>query len=253
MTPHQITRPKIITVASGKGGVGKTWLSATLSHCFARRGRDVLLFDGDLGLANIDIQLGLMPEKDLSEYLNGSQQLDTIISRYQDPAHVGFDVISGQSGSGSLANMSPETLKKLGQDLHSLSDQYDTVLMDLGAGVDQSVTTMASFADQIVVVATPDPTSLTDAYAFIKVNRLRHENVRISVVVNMARDRHEGKRTYDALKKACENFLQFTPAYLGYIRRDDHVVDAIRQQSPLFNRFPQSQAGEDILQIVKKL
>jgi len=259
MTSPKTTGSRIITVASGKGGVGKTWTSTTLCHLFASQGKRTLLFDGDLGLANVDIQLGLMPDVDLGQVLSGAITLDQAITPF-DMGHSGtgkgqgvFDVISGQSGSGSLASLKKERLMRLNQDLVTLSRQYDLTIMDLGAGVETSVMTLCEMSDKIIVVVTADPTSLTDAYAFIKLNHRRDPDMNLAILVNMVEDRHEGLRTYETLKKVCENFLKFTPEYLGAVRRDKHVVDAIRHQKPLMQRHPKSLAGEDMLEIAKKV
>ncbi|MCF8474835.1 MAG: MinD/ParA family protein [Emcibacter sp.] len=247
---------RIITVASGKGGVGKTWTSSTLSHLFASKGKRVLLFDGDLGLANIDIQLGIIPKRDLGQVLSGAITLDKAITRF-DPSTGsglgGFDIISGQSGSGSLASLKKETLVKLNRDLVLLSKRYDITIMDLGAGVETSVMTLCETSDRIVVVVTADPTSLTDAYAFIKMNHMKNPNMNLGIIVNMVENRHEGKKTFETLKKVCENFLKFTPDYLGSVRRDKHVVDAIRHQKLLLLRHPISQAGEDMEEVAKRV
>lgn len=253
MTPRS-QASKMITIASGKGGVGKTWVSTTLCHLLANQGKKILLFDGDLGLANVDIQLGLLPETDLGQVLSGSIPLDQAITRFNNKGGAGgFDIISGQSGTGSLASLKKGHLQKLNQDLAFLSQQYDLTFLDLGAGVESSVMTLCEAADQIIVVVTSDPTSLTDAYAFIKMNHLRNSALKLSIIVNMVEDRHEGQKTFATLKKVCENFLRFTPDYLGSVRRDNHVVDAIRHQKPLLQRHPISKAGEDITEIAKKL
>ena len=252
MTPHDTTSSRIITIASGKGGVGKTWVSTTLCHLLASQGKRVLLFDGDLGLANVDIQLGLVPKTDLGQVLSGAIPLDKAITRFE-AGQGGFDIISGQSGSGSLASLKKETLMSLNQDLAQLSKSYDMTIMDLGAGVETSVMTLCDTADRIVVVVTADPTSLTDAYAFIKMNHLRNPKANLGILVNLVEDRHEGKRTYETLKKVCSNFLGFTPEYLGSVRRDKHVVDAIRNQKPLMLRHPKAIAGEDMVEITKKV
>lgn len=252
MTPHETDSSRIITIASGKGGVGKTWVSTTLCHLFATQGKNILLFDGDLGLANVDIQLGLIPESDLGQVFSGAITLDKAITRF-GTGQGAFDIISGQSGSGTLASLKKESLVALNQDLAQLSQQYDLTIMDLGAGVETSVMTLCETSHKIIVVVTADPTSLTDAYAFIKLNHRRNPQMNLAILVNMVEDRHEGKRTYENLKKVCENFLGFTPDYLGSVRRDKHVVDAIRHQKPLLQRHPKSLAGEDMMKIAKKV
>ena len=252
MTTREVTTARIITIASGKGGVGKTWVSTTLSHLFASQGKRVLLFDGDLGLANVDIQLGLIPTVDLGQVLSGAITLDKAITRFGTGPGA-FDIISGQSGAGTLASLKREKLVGLNEDIVRLSRQYDLTILDLGAGVETSVMTLCDTADKIVVVVTADPTSLTDAYAFIKMNHRRNPKMKLGILVNMVEDRHEGKRTYNNLKKVCENFLGFTPDYLGSARRDKHVVDAIRHQKPLLQRHPKAAAGEDMTEIAKKI
>lgn len=245
---------RIITVASGKGGVGKTWTSTTLCHLYASQGKKVLLFDGDLGLANVDIQLGLIPQADLGQVLSGAITLDQAITRFDSGNSQGvFDIISGQSGSGTLASLKKDRLVRLNKELATLSEQYDITIMDLGAGVETSVMTLCETSDRIIVVVTSDPTSLTDAYAFIKMNHMRNPNMNLGIMVNMVEDRHEGKKTFATLQKVCESFLKYTPDYLGSVRRDKNVVDAIRHQKPLFQRHPISHAGEDIEEVAKKV
>ncbi len=245
---------RIITIASGKGGVGKTWASTTLCYLLAAQGKRILLFDGDLGLANVDIQLGLVPENDLGQVLSGAISLEGAVTPFDMGRGPGrFDIISGQSGSGTLASLKRQRLMALNQELTELARQYDLTIMDLGAGVETSVMTLCETSHKIIVVVTADPTSLTDAYAFIKLNHMRNPRLDLSIMVNMVEDRHEGKRTYDTLKKACENFLKFTPDYLGSVRRDKHVVDAIRHQKPLLQRYPKSPAGDDMTEIAKKV
>lgn len=252
MTARDTASSRIIAIASGKGGVGKTWVSTTLCHLFASQGKHVLLFDGDLGLANVDIQLGLVPKTDLGQVLSGAISLDKAITRFEAGSG-GFDIISGQSGSGTLASLKKDKLMVLNQNLARLSRNYDLTIVDLGAGVETAVMTLCHTADRIVVVVTADPTSLTDAYAFIKMHHMRNPNMNLGVLVNLVEDRHEGKQTYDTLKKVCANFLGFTPDYLGSVRRDKHVVDAIRHQKPLFLRHPKAKAGEDMVEIARKV
>ncbi len=242
--------PKILAVASGKGGVGKTWFSVTLAHGLSRMGQKVLLFDADLGLANVDIQLGLMPQRDLGGVIGGRLSLSQAKIHYEDGK---FDIIAGRSGSGSLATLPANRLQSLGNELVQLSDSYDRVVMDLGAGLDRTVRILASRAGQIVVVTTAEPTSLTDAYAFVKVAHQNDPNCNISIVVNSADSVNDGRKTYETLRKATMNFLKFEPALLGIVRRDRKVIESIRNQSPILNRFPSTMASTDMEAIVDKL
>lgn len=250
-TPPAPTKGKnMIAIASGKGGVGKTWFAITLSHALARKGKNVLLFDGDLGLANLDIQLGLTPKSDLGGVISGKLTMGQAITRYDDGA---FDIIAGRSGSGSLANLSPSRQRALADDLVQLSTSYDHVMLDLGAGIERTVRQMAAYATTCIVVLTDEPTALTDAYAFIKVTHIERPEIRIMVVANMVNSRKEGERTFNTLTKACQGFLNFSPRLLGIIRRDNKVREAIRNQTSLLIRYPNTEAAEDVESIANKL
>ena len=233
----------MIAIASGKGGVGKTWFSITLGHALAKRGKRVLLFDGDLGLANVDIQLGLTPEKDLGNVMDGQTSLREAVTHYEDG---GFDILAGRSGSGNLATLATQKLAVLRKDLIDLARSYDHVLVDLGAGVDRAVRQMAGPAAITLVVITDEPTSLTDAYAFIKLSHAANPDADLRVVVNMASSAHDGQNTYATIRSASETFLHYTPKLAGVIRRDTKVRDAIRNQTPLLVRSPLCEAAEDV-------
>ncbi len=244
---------RFITIASGKGGVGKTWLSVTLAHALSHERKRVALFDGDLGLANVDIQLGIVPQMDLGHVISGQSNFAGIAHPYTDPDGSSFDVLPGKSGSGSLGALSPQALAKIRLDLTKLSVGYDHILLDLAAGIDPSVTTLSNHAGKILVVMTADPTSLTDAYAFIKVTIMRNPKADIAVVVNNVASKKEGERAFGAIKKACEGFLKISPPLIGIIRKDDKVVDAIRSQVPILNRHPQADASTDVKALAKAL
>jgi len=240
----------MIAIASGKGGVGKTWFAITLAHALAKQGKNVLLFDGDLGLANVDIQLGLTPERDLGAVIDGTSSLPGAVIKYKEG---GFDILAGRSGSGSLATLPTQKLSDLRNDLIALARSYDMVLVDLGAGVDRPVRQMAGPASATYVVLTDEPTSLTDAYAFIKLARAANPSADLRVVVNMAANANDGNKTYETICKACENFLRYTPPLAGIIRRDPKVRDAIRAQTPLLMRSPGSDAASDVEAIARRV
>jgi flagellar biosynthesis protein FlhG len=236
---------KVVAIASGKGGVGKTWFAITLAHALARSGRRVLLFDGDLGLANVDIQLGLMPIHDIGGVVAGKVSLAEAVIRHEG----GFSVLAGHSGSGALAALDDATLDTVLASLRAAADAYDHVVLDLGAGVDRTTRRLARFADTLLVLATEEPTSLTDAYAVLK---LHHGDARAGefseahIVVNQVSSTTAGERTYATLARACSAFLGNTPPLAGLIRRDDRVRDAIRRQALLLQRHPNSSAAVDV-------
>jgi flagellar biosynthesis protein FlhG len=248
MAEHK--KNNILAIASGKGGVGKTWLAVTLAHLFARSGRSVLLFDGDIGLANVDVQLGLTPERDLSSVLSGRHTIQEAVTHYKEG---GFDIIAGRSGSASLATLPVEKLEKLVAGLQEMQNHYDFVMIDLGAGIEAHVQYLASLAERCLVVVTDEPTSLTDAYAFIKIAQNSKTPPDIGIVINQSATQKEGEGTYHAINKACVNFLNISPPLMGIIRRDNKVKDAIRSQKSLLVKAPHSTAATDAAVLSIKL
>ena len=244
------TRNRLIAVASGKGGVGKTWFAITLAHALAQQGQRVLLFDGDLGLANVDIQLGLMPKRDLGSVLDGEISLRGALMTYEEG---GFDILAGRSGTGNLAGLSATRLAALVIDLEKLASDYDHVVMDLGAGLERTIRLLATRAGMILVLTNEEPTALTDAYAFMKVMRTEHPDADIRIVVNAASTPMDGEKTYETLAKASKSFLSHSPPLAGIIRSDRNVPAAVRAQISLLVRSPHSDAAADVEGIAKRL
>jgi flagellar biosynthesis protein FlhG len=251
----RVSPASIICIASGKGGVGKTWLSTTLAACFAKMGRRTLLVDGDLGLSNVDALLGLAPETDLAAVIAGWVKLEDAVCKVNGGAgsEIGFDVLPGRSGSGALAGLPAEEASRLAASLTALASQYDTVLVDLGTGIEDNVMRLARACDRCVIVANDEPTSMTDAYAFIKVLRGYAPSVQPWIAINMADTRVAGRRTYEALARASQTFLGFRPPLAGIVLRDLKVREAIRQQKTIVSIDPQAQAALDAQQIAEAL
>lgn len=247
--------PSLIAVASGKGGVGKTFLSIALAQSFARAGERTLLLDGDLGLANIDVHLGLQPRGDLMSVVSGQRTMEDCRTPFAGGADVkgGFDILAGRSGSGALRGLSAHEVMLLGQSLRLVAGQYRHTIVDLGAGLDPTVLGLAAACGRVLVVLTDEPTSLTDAYALMKVISQRPGSPQMAVAVNMAANAQEGEHAYKALARACERFLGFTPPLAGIVRRDPKVRDAIRAQSPYLTRSPSGPAANDIAALARHL
>ncbi len=217
----------IVAIASGKGGVGKTWFAIALARALAGTGHRVLLFDGDLGLANIDVQLGLHPRHDIADILAGRVAPEDAVLRHEG----GFDILAGRSGNAALASLPETMLTALATIPGLIGVHYDIVLLDLAAGVDATMRRLAAVAGGMLLLATAEPTSLTDAYAVLK--RLARECPALepAFVVNMAGSVAAGRATHATLARAAAQFLGRTPKLAGIIRRDPAVPAAIRRQS----------------------
>jgi flagellar biosynthesis protein FlhG len=231
--------PRLTAIGSGKGGTGKTFIALALAQAFADLGERVLLCDADLGLSNTSVHLGLGTSGDLPGYLGGRVPLKAATAAVVTPDHAKFDLLAAPAGTGLLANADRSAVERLSHLLRQ-APYYDRVMIDLGAGIGEAVTTLAANADDVVTVMTPDPAALTDAYAFIKLV-LKQAGGRVpSVVVNMAANAAEAKRTAEALTHSARNFLAVTPAYLGFVPADMRVVEALRRQTSLWVACPQS-------------
>lgn len=252
--PRRVEPASIIAVGSGKGGVGKTFMSITLASAFAQAGKKTLLVDGDLGLANVDVQLGVAPETDLAAVIAGWVELEDAVTPVDGGSgQGGFDVLPGRSGSGALAELTAEEVARLAAGLSALALQYDQVILDLGAGIESNCMRLARAADKVVMIITDEPTSMTDAYAFIKVLKGYAPNVEQVITINQCETRAAGQRTYEAVARACQTFLGFRPHLAGTVMRDDAVREAIRSQRTLISTDPASQPIQDAIAIAHSL
>jgi flagellar biosynthesis protein FlhG len=201
------------------------------------------------------VQLGIAPETDLAAVIAGWVELEDAVCKVNGGAgsEIGFDVLPGRSGSGALAGLPADEASRLAASLTALSLQYDTVLVDLGAGIEDNVMRLARACDRCVIVANDEPTSMTDAYAFIKVLRGYAPSVQPWIAINMADTRVAGRRTYEALARASQTFLGFRPPLAGIVLRDLKVREAIRQQKTIVSIDPQAQAALDAQQIAEAL
>ncbi|MGC9954017.1 MAG: P-loop NTPase [Rhizomicrobium sp.] len=233
--------PRLTAIGSGKGGTGKTFVAVALAQAFADLGERVLVCDADLGLANVAVQLGLANSGDLPGLLAGKILLADAVAHVGIGSHASFDLLSAPAGSGALADADAETAERLAA-LLKRACGYDRVLIDLGAGVGAATMTFAAHADDTLVLATPDPASLTDAYAFAKLMVKRTGGRAPAIVINLAAGAGEAKRTADALIRSAQTFLKVMPDYLGFVPNDLRVVEAVRRQTMLCVLHPQSPA-----------
>jgi len=232
---------RLTAIGSGKGGTGKTFIALTLAQAFADLGERVLLADADLGLSNTSVQLGLAHAGDLPGFLAGRTPLKNAVAPVHCPSHAPFDLLAAPAGCGTLCDADRATTERLALLLRRVHG-YDRVLIDLGAGIGETVMTLAAEADDVLVVLTPDPTALTDAYAFIKLVLKRTGGRVPALVVNMAAGAPEAKRTAEALSNSARTFLKSSPAYLGFVPNDMRVVECLRRQISLWQACPKSPA-----------
>lgn len=240
----------MIAVASGKGDVGKTWFAVTLAHAFSFFRKKTLFFDCDLGIGNITTQLGLPISNDIDALVAGDITLNQIIYHCEKTK---VDIIAGNSCCKGLASFPTGRLQIIRDDLMILAPLYDNVIIDAGEGVGKGGRIMPSLVGKIIVLCTSEPESITEAYAFIKVMTMQYPKTDINIVVNKVITISEGNRTYGTLLSACQNYLNVTPSLLGVVRKDTRVRDAIRNQVPMINRYPTSEATEDVMAIAKKI
>lgn len=224
----------VLTITSGKGGVGKTSVAANLSICLAAAGKRVLLMDGDLGLGNLDVMMNLKGRWNLGHVVSGRKSLDEVI----ELGPCGVEVICGAPSSEDSANISHFQRESLIAELDKLQHRSDIIMIDTGAGIHAQVVTFCLAADHTLVVTTPEPTAMTDAYAMIKILAARTYTGRISLLVNMADTLLEGRKTYRQISEAASRFLNTAVYDAGVLCRDDLVGKAVRQRQPVVLAYP---------------
>ncbi|MBN1613649.1 MAG: MinD/ParA family protein [Deltaproteobacteria bacterium] len=240
---------RVIAITSGKGGVGKTNITANLGYFLSKMKKRIMIIDADMGLANIDLILGLTPKYNLYHVLKGERTIaDTLMV---GPG--GIKILPSASGIQEITELSKGQKLALLDELNAVNENLDFVLIDTGAGIAGNVMYFNMAAKEIIVVTSPEPTSLTDAYALIKILYRRYARKRFRILVNMVKDPAEGKEIFKRLSHATDHFLNITIEYLGYILYDDKLPEAVKRQKALAELHPYAPASKCMASLAEKL
>lgn len=244
---------RVITVTSGKGGVGKSSVSVNLAIQMSRLGKKVIILDADFGLANVEVMLGIRPKNNLADLMFKGKTLSDIITT--GPENIGF--ISGGSGIQELTNIEPKQVAGLAKSLCELDRMADVIIIDTGAGISSNVMEFIETSSEVLVVVTPEPTSITDAYALLKtLNRSGSANngkTKVKLIANRVKNHEEGEELYKKLNMVVSRFLNFEMEYAGAVPMDSNVSKAVMQQKPFTLLYPESMAAKSIKNIAVKL
>ncbi|TVQ39954.1 MAG: MinD/ParA family protein [Spirochaetaceae bacterium] len=244
------TKTRIITVASGKGGVGKTNISTNLAIAFARLGKRVILMDADLGLANVNVVLGMIPKYNLYHLIRKQKTMRDIIM----DTEYGIQIVAGASGFAKIANLSEEERRDFINELSEMSSA-DIIIIDTSAGVSNNVLAFVAAADEAIIVTTPEPTAITDAYGIIKIIATEIDNLGIGLklVVNRVKSVTEGKRVAERVINIAGQFLNLKVDYLGYVYDDPAVHQAVLRQKPFLASDPRGKASACVVHVASRL
>jgi len=239
---------RVIAVTSGKGGVGKSNVTVNLAVTLAQSGERVMVMDADMGLANIDVLLGLSAGLNLSHVINGECSLEETI--IEGPA--GIKIVPASSGTASMSDLTPAQNAGVIRSFSELTEPVDTLLIDTAAGLSDSVLSYTRAAREVIVVVCDEPASITDAYAMVKVMNRDYGVERFHVLANQAHGATQGRELYNKLARVSERFLDVTLDYLGCIPYDDCLKKAVQKQKSVVEAFPRSQSATAFKQIAKK-
>lgn len=247
--PAERAATKVIAVASGKGGVGKSNFTVNLAIELSKLGNRVMILDADLGLANIDIILGINPKYNLTQVINEEKDIKDIITETE----YGIKVIASGSGVKELVNLSNQQRQRFIEKISEIEDMVDVLLIDTGAGISKNTLSFIYASDYSFVITTPEPTALMDAYGLIKVTTLSKNNIPLKLVVNMCSSREEAKEIASRVILLSRRFLNTFVESFGYIYRDKNVLTSVMSQKPFSVLFPATKATECIKTIAKKV
>lgn len=240
---------RVISVTSGKGGVGKTNFSLNLGIALQKLSKRTILIDADLGMANVDVVLGLVPRYTLYDVIKGEKEIDEVIVEGPD----GLKIIPGGSGIQELANLDRERLQSIITQIYRLDGEADLIIIDTGAGLSQNVMSFVLAADEVILLTTPEPTAITDAYGLVK-NLFRHRpDSKVYLVVNMAESDEEAEVVARKLEIVTQKFLQAQITCLGYILNDPLIARAVKMQVPFILSYPNARASRRIKELAARL
>jgi flagellar biosynthesis protein FlhG len=240
MQPQRNRLARVIAVTSGKGGVGKTFCTVNLALAFAKLGKKVAIFDADLGLANVHILMGVKPRMNLRHMIEDNYELDDIVTYGPE----GIKIISGGQGVREMANLTAEQRRVILRQMDRLEREVDILLIDTGAGISENVLRFATFADEIIVVATPSIASAADGYSIIKILLEMEPNAKIGVVANMAQNMYHSKNVFNRINTATQKYLRYSLGDLGYIVNDPRVEASCQTRKPLVLGYPNCEAAK---------
>lgn len=242
-------RTRVIAVSSGKGGVGKSNSVVNLAVAFAQMGKKVLLLDADLGIGNLDVLLGLAPRYNLGHLLRGEKKIEDVM--VEGPS--GIKILPASSGVSELTDLSAEQRLSLASHLENMGIEFDIMLIDTGAGISSNVLFFNTAAQEIVVVVTPEPTSITDAYALMKVLLRKHGERSFKLLVNQVRSKKEAVEVYRKISLAAERFLNVSVDFLGAVHYDENLTKAVLRQQAVIEVFPESKSSECYREIAREI
>ncbi|MDY7032446.1 MAG: MinD/ParA family protein [Thermodesulfobacteriota bacterium] len=246
---QKIQHPITLGITSGKGGVGKTSLAVNISFALVQKGLRVLVVDGDLGLANVDVLLGLSVKSTIRDVLIGEMDpLESVIYPEQN-----LGVLPASSGVPEMVTLGPEEKYELGEFLTSISDHFDYIIMDTAAGIGSSVLWFNTFVNHNIVILSPDPTSLTDAYVLIKILSANYHRNDFYIVTNLVGSEDEGLQIYNNLERVVQRFLNLNLHYFGAVPEDDMVSMAVRKQQPFVRLVPDGKAAQAVYTLADRV
>lgn len=241
-------KSKIITVTSGKGGVGKSNFIVNLAITLSKEGKKVLLFDADIGMGNDDVLMGIYHKYNIMDVINGEVSIEEGIIEGPNGIHL----LPGGTGINNIEDLTKEQREKFISEIDSV-DGYDYILIDTGAGINRTVLAFVASSDEAIFILTPEPTSLTDGYSLFKALKHFKIETHVNIVINRALSEEEGRATFSKFDLATRRFLNRYPTYLGCIYEDKHLTMAVRNQTPVVIKYPKSEAARSIVRVAARV